>query len=64
MQIRVADHDAGRLTSTACSPRHGWIGLALLKANALSSPEMAVGEEALTARMLDPLQSARTAKGI
>jgi aminomethyltransferase len=62
MQVRLADRDAGRLTSTACSPRHGWIGLALLKASALSSAELVVGEDSIPARILDPLQSARTTK--
>ncbi len=62
MLVRTDGRDAGRLTSAACSPRNGWIGLALLKASALSSDELVVGEAAIPARILDPLQSARTAK--
>jgi folate-binding protein YgfZ len=53
---------AGRLTSVANSPELGWIGLALVRTNALERGTLQTQNKAVEIRILDPLQRNRTSR--
>ncbi len=62
MHLWSGKREVGMITSVVFSPRQGWIGLALVKVDALSSLELTAGDTAIPVRILDPLQSARASK--
>jgi folate-binding protein YgfZ len=50
-ELRLGDRAVGRLGSACVSPRHGPIGLAIVRREAEPGDELAVGEDGVTARL-------------
>jgi tRNA-modifying protein YgfZ len=51
--LRLGEKEVGRLGGSAVSPAHGPIGLAILRREAEPGAELAVGEDGVTARVVD-----------
>lgn len=51
--LRLGDKEVGRLGSTAVSPAHGPIGLAILRREAAPGAELSVGEDGVKAVVVD-----------
>lgn len=51
--VRLGEKDVGRVGSAVVSPAHGPIALAILRREAEAGAELAVGEDGVTARVVD-----------
>ena len=51
--LRLGEKEVGRLGGACVSPAHGAIGLAILRREAEPGAELAVGEDGVTARVVD-----------
>ena len=51
--LRLGEKEVGRVASSCVSPTHGPIGLAILRREAEPEAELAVGEDGVTARVVD-----------
>jgi tRNA-modifying protein YgfZ len=51
--LRLGEKEVGRLGSACVSPAHGPIGLAIVRREAEAGDELAVGEDGVTARVVD-----------
>jgi tRNA-modifying protein YgfZ len=52
--LRLGEKEVGRLGSACVSPAHGPIGLAIVRREAEPGAELAVGEDGVTAQVVDP----------
>jgi tRNA-modifying protein YgfZ len=53
--LRLGEREVGRLGSSCVSPRHGPIGLAIVRREAEPGDDLAVGEAGVRARLVEPL---------
>jgi folate-binding Fe-S cluster repair protein YgfZ len=51
--LRLGDREVGRIGGSCVSPAHGPIALAILRREAEPGAELAVGEDGVTARVVD-----------
>jgi folate-binding protein YgfZ len=52
--LRLGEREVGRVGSSCVSPAHGPIALAIVRREAEPGDELAVGEDGVTARVIDP----------
>jgi folate-binding protein YgfZ len=52
-ELRLGEKEVGRIASACVSPAHGPIALAIVRREAEPGDELAVGEDGVTARVVD-----------